>query len=133
MPYRLTRSPQWRNCPKRTWSSWPGKDWANAEESASAAEELNAQSETMKDIVERLTAMVGGGEASNGHARQTQRRASAANGNPPRRASESSSGLTALHKAVSHQPKSVEHGAPVLVAHRANKDAFPLEEQFKEF
>ncbi|MFZ1145101.1 MAG: methyl-accepting chemotaxis protein [Bryobacteraceae bacterium] len=108
------------------------KTAANAEESASAAEELNAQSETMKDIVERLTAMVGG-EASNGHARQTQRRASAANGNPPRRASESSSGLTALHQAVSHQPKSVEHGAPALVAHGANKDAFPLEEQFKEF
>jgi methyl-accepting chemotaxis protein/methyl-accepting chemotaxis protein-1 (serine sensor receptor) len=33
---------------------------ANAEECASAAEELNAQSQTLKDIVERLTAMVGG-------------------------------------------------------------------------
>ena len=37
------------------------KSAANAEESASAAEELTAQSETMKDIVERLTAMIGGG------------------------------------------------------------------------
>ena len=27
MPYRLTGPPPWRNCPKRTWSSWPGKDW----------------------------------------------------------------------------------------------------------
>jgi methyl-accepting chemotaxis protein/methyl-accepting chemotaxis protein-1 (serine sensor receptor) len=41
---------------------------ASAEESASAAEELNAQSGTLKHIVERLTAMVGGGETSNGHA-----------------------------------------------------------------
>lgn len=42
------------------------KTAANAEESASAAEELNAQSETLKDIVERLTAMVGGGETTKG-------------------------------------------------------------------
>jgi len=35
---------------------------ANAEQSAAAAEELNAQSETMKDVVGRLQAMVGGGE-----------------------------------------------------------------------
>jgi methyl-accepting chemotaxis protein len=98
------------------------KTAANAEESASAAEELNAQSETLKGIVERLTSMVGGGEASNGHTRQTHRRAS-----------ESGADLSALRKAVSHQPKSMEYGAPVLAAHRASKEAFPLEEQFKEF
>ena len=34
---------------------------AQAEEGASAAEELNAQSEALKQIVERLTAMVHGG------------------------------------------------------------------------
>ena len=33
---------------------------ANAEERAAAAEELRAQSETVKDVVERLAAMVGG-------------------------------------------------------------------------
>jgi methyl-accepting chemotaxis protein/methyl-accepting chemotaxis protein-1 (serine sensor receptor) len=38
------------------------KTAANAEENASAAEELNAQSEALKDIVEQLTAMVGGKE-----------------------------------------------------------------------
>ena len=38
------------------------KSAANAEESASAAEQLNAQSETLKEIVGRLTAMVGGGK-----------------------------------------------------------------------
>jgi len=35
---------------------------ASAEESASAAEELSAQSMTLKEVVERLTALVGGGE-----------------------------------------------------------------------
>jgi hypothetical protein len=87
----------------------------------------------LKDIVERLTAMVGGGEASNGHARPVYRRAAAANGKSPRRAGECASGLAALRKAVSHQPKSLEHGAPVLGARGASKGAFPLEEQFKEF
>lgn len=33
---------------------------ADAEENASAAEELTTQSDTLKDIVERLVAMVGG-------------------------------------------------------------------------
>jgi methyl-accepting chemotaxis protein/methyl-accepting chemotaxis protein-1 (serine sensor receptor) len=92
------------------------KTAANAEESASAAEELNAQSETLKDIVERLTAMVGGGEAASGLARPVHRRVGAASG-----------------KAMSRQPKPAEHRAPALVAHGASKEAFPLEEQFKEF
>lgn len=107
---------------------------ANAEESASAAEELSAQSEYLKDIVDRLAAMVGGGEAAH-HARPVHSRASASDGKPSHRVCESSaSGLSALRKAVSHQPKSAEHAAPVLLAARgAGKDAFPLEEQFKEF
>src|SRR5260370_26872262 len=47
---------------------------ANAEESASAAGQLNAQSETLKDIVDQLATMVGGGDGENGRARQTHRR-----------------------------------------------------------
>jgi len=43
---------------------------ANAEEGASAAEELNAQAVQMKDMVNELTAMVGGAGANgNGHGR----------------------------------------------------------------
>jgi methyl-accepting chemotaxis protein len=109
------------------------KTAANAEESASAAEELNAQSEGLKEVVERLTAMVGGGEASNDHSRRVHRRVTAANGKAPHRTGESSIGLAALRKATSHQPKSAEPAAPVLAAHAANQDTFPLEEQFKEF
>jgi methyl-accepting chemotaxis protein len=47
---------------------------ASSEEGASAAEQLNAQSETLKDIVNKLTAMVGGGEAASSGVRQTDRR-----------------------------------------------------------
>lgn len=103
---------------------------ASAEESASAAEELNAQSETLKDIVNRLTAMVGGGEATNVNARQTHRRATPGNGKMQHRAGESASGLTALRKAASHQPEFAERRAPALTAGGASKEAFPLEDQF---
>jgi methyl-accepting chemotaxis protein len=105
------------------------KTAANAEESASAAEELNAQSENLKEIVDRLTGMVGGGEAANGHGRQSHRRIAKAS--PPRQQKESAIGLAALRKAISHPAG--EKGTPVHLAHTAPKDAFPLEEQFKEF
>jgi methyl-accepting chemotaxis protein/methyl-accepting chemotaxis protein-1 (serine sensor receptor) len=61
------------------------KTAANAEESASASEELNAQSETLKDVVVRLTAMIGG--AANGHNRPAHRRAAPAKGKSPHRPS----------------------------------------------
>ncbi len=98
------------------------KTAANAEESAAAAEELNAQSETLKDIVERLTAMVGGGETSNDDARPGQQRSSRVPAQ--RRPGESAAGLGALRKAVSNQSAYV---------HASRRDAFPLDEQFKEF
>jgi len=44
------------------------KTAASAEEGASAAAELHAQSETLKEVVERLAAMVGAGEAASGRA-----------------------------------------------------------------
>ncbi|MBI4874100.1 MAG: hypothetical protein HY822_05655 [Acidobacteria bacterium] len=109
------------------------KTAANAEESASAAEELTAQSETLKDVVARLTALAGCGEAANGAAWQPRRRAGAVGGKAPRQPSQSGAGLRALRKAVSHQPKPAGHEEPVLVARGAGKQAFPLDEQFKEF
>src|SRR5579871_1016516 len=105
---------------------------ANAEENASAAEELSAQSETFKGIVDRLTAMVGGSEAANGHTSQIRYRASAVSSKRPQWQGEPSASPAALGKAQSHQPKSAKPGAPVVTAFASDKD-FPLEEQFKEF
>jgi methyl-accepting chemotaxis protein/methyl-accepting chemotaxis protein-1 (serine sensor receptor) len=114
------------------------KNAANAEESAAAAEELNAQSETLKDVVERLTAMLGGSEASNdvGNDVGLVRRRAGANhlkAQASHRPGESASGLASLRRAVTHQPKSAEHPAPVLLGRGASKEVFPLDEQFKEF
>jgi methyl-accepting chemotaxis protein len=103
---------------------------ASAEESASAAEELNAQSETLKDIVARLTSMVGGGEGANGSVGQTYRRSSTSSST--RRPGASAAGLAPLRKAVSRRAKS-NHSEPVLAGQASHKGAFPLDEQFKEF
>lgn len=110
------------------------KSAANAEECASAAEELNAQSETLRDIVERLTAMVGGGQAGNdNHAGVRRKRTFAAHhaADAPARHRESGS-LHALRAAVTHKPTghAVE---PVLAAAKTDRSAFPLDEEFKEF
>jgi methyl-accepting chemotaxis protein len=103
---------------------------ASAEESASAAQELNAQSETLKNIVQQLTAMVGGGEAANGDVRQPYR--GNATSSAPRHPGRITAALAAPRKAMSRQPKSDRHEA-VLAGQPSHKDAFPLEEQFKEF
>jgi methyl-accepting chemotaxis protein len=100
---------------------------ANAEESASAAEQLNAQSETLKDIVDQLATMVGGGEGENGSVRQTHRRRA----KTPAPGRKESAASAALSRAVSHP--GAEKGSSARLAHGASKEAFPLEEQFKEF
>ena len=104
---------------------------ANSEESAAAAEELTAQSEALKEIVERLAALVGGGEAS--HEQAGHGRGGAAGDSMAWRRGESHSGLTALHKAVSYQPKFMEHGGPAGAGGNSGQEAFPLEEQSREF
>ena len=84
---------------------------AGAEESAAAAEELNAQSATLKNVVERLTAMMGSGQAANGGAGQTHHR---------------SSRDSAPRQAVPHQRKS-EQADPVFASRNSYKDDFPMD------
>ena len=105
---------------------------ANAEESASAAEELNAQSETLRDIVERLTAMVGG-VMSNGHAQHTGSRATAVYGDQRQRRSEPSCDLSALRKAVSQPTNTGKHEMQTLSAKRFDKESVLVGEQLTEF
>ncbi len=107
------------------------KTAANAEESASAAEELNAQSMTLKNIVERLTAMVGGAGTAGAH--QYARASSASAGKAGRNASAPASGLASLRKAVSRPANPARTATSDLFAHSASKGAFPLDDQFKEF
>ncbi|HEX8984913.1 MAG TPA: methyl-accepting chemotaxis protein, partial [Bryobacteraceae bacterium] len=97
------------------------KTAASAEESASAAEQLNAQSEAVKDIVERLTAMVGGVESAHARRYAVTRKAPAAHRQN-----------TAVHAAVVHKANAGP-AQPALVEAKAGKSAFPLDEDFKEF
>jgi len=106
------------------------KTAANAEESASAAEELNAQSETLKDIVHRLSAMVDGGSSMEARSSGSVRRRSA----PPQKApsrQEFRSGLGALRAAVSN--KTAGRVAEPVSVSKSARNAFPMDEEFKEF
>jgi len=111
------------------------KTAASAEESASAAEELTAQSETVKEIIGRLTAMVGGGDSGGAPVRPAHRGTSTAarKFTTARQSGEAASSLRALGAASTRQIKAADHAEPAFSAHGAGKDAFPLDEQFKEF
>jgi methyl-accepting chemotaxis protein/methyl-accepting chemotaxis protein-1 (serine sensor receptor) len=86
---------------------------ANAEESASAAEELTAQSKTLKDVIEQLIGMVGGTESRNGrHVGVSARR-----------------GAPAPTREIVKMPVA----QPVTARVKAEKNPFPLEEEFQEF
>ena len=96
------------------------KTAANAEESASAAEELTAQSETLKDVVDQLTALVGSTESRPNH-RLGGRATTARHTNaptPPR-----PSAFKANLSVAAVKPPNANNGP----------DAFPLDEDFKEF
>lgn len=109
------------------------KSAANAEESASAAEQLNAQSEALKQVVERLSAMVGGGEAGL-HEKSPRRKPLAAAKLPAvARGTNTGGGLSALRAAITKKPSATAHGTPSYAVHNSPDDAFPLEDQFKEF
>jgi methyl-accepting chemotaxis protein/methyl-accepting chemotaxis protein-1 (serine sensor receptor) len=108
---------------------------ANAEESASAAEELTAQSEALKEVVGRLTAIIGGGAGeSQTTARLAHRHSSApAKVLPPHRPGASTASLGDLRQAVTRQPQAAAPAEPVPAGRAAQKNAFPLDEDFKEF
>ncbi|MCC6262666.1 MAG: MCP four helix bundle domain-containing protein [Bryobacterales bacterium] len=109
------------------------KTAANAEESASAAEELNAQSMTLKSVVERLTAMVGGAGTAGATSYAPTRRTGMPNGKAGQRLGAAATGLTALRQAVSRPAMREEPAAMALSAHGGSKNPFPLDDQFKEF
>ncbi len=94
---------------------------ASAEEGASAAEELTAQSESLKGVTARLTEMVGGGQSNR---RTPVAHLSAQHSTPP--SSGSGRGLQALASAVSR------HAAPARSSHamagrNSEPDAFPMD------
>jgi methyl-accepting chemotaxis protein/methyl-accepting chemotaxis protein-1 (serine sensor receptor) len=91
------------------------KNAAGAEEGASAAEELTAQSETLKDVVARLDTMVGGTAASTRSLRPSP---------ATRPASKKSPKL--WERAASPAPRSPK---PAAVA----AGDFPLEDDFQQF
>ena len=101
---------------------------ANAEESAAAAEELNAQSEALKDVVSRLQAMVGGG---GGSATTSFRRATplARHAAPAKRRPAPSKSTS----FTSSGPAKNGFGGAVYKKKPSVEEEFPLEESFQSF
>jgi methyl-accepting chemotaxis protein len=93
------------------------KNAANAEESASASEELNAQAYSMKGTVEELLRMVGG--QANGHSRPALGLRANGNGRRPPM-------ITAARPARAKQPGPV----PRQVTH---EDVIPLDDDFNDY
>jgi methyl-accepting chemotaxis protein len=103
---------------------------ASAEESAAAAEELTAQSAALKDIVQRLTSALGLVLTVRAHNRSSRPVVSKAKAKTNTNTN-TKSNLTALHKAVARKPAVRPALQPTAVA--AGHDAFPMDEEFKEF
>ena len=97
---------------------------ANAEESASASQELSAQSDTLRTIVARLNSMVGGGAKSLELPVHERKRAAS---RPPVVGAR-------LHTATAQRRYAPDRASETaLAAVHADKGAFPLDEDFKEF
>jgi methyl-accepting chemotaxis protein len=101
---------------------------ASAEESASAGEQLNAQSAALKDLVGRLSKALGIESSVRNHKPTVTRKPAAA---IPAR-SDMRSNLSALRSAVAPKP-SARKEEPVLTSAGAANDVFPMDEDFKEF
>jgi methyl-accepting chemotaxis protein/methyl-accepting chemotaxis protein-1 (serine sensor receptor) len=90
---------------------------ANAEESAAAAEELTAQASTLMEVVDQLSAMVGGVKASH----RSQETAPARN---------AGTGLMSLQKTASRKPRGTPAPGASLSGRKADPHSFPMEEEF---
>ncbi len=94
---------------------------ASAEQSAAAAGDLTAQSQTLQDLVENLIGMVGAPARDGARHSAAERRPAAT---PPRQEACAAS-LSALRAAVTREPSGP-------AASRMAKNAFPKDEDFKK-
>jgi methyl-accepting chemotaxis protein/methyl-accepting chemotaxis protein-1 (serine sensor receptor) len=99
---------------------------ANAEQSASASEQLSAQSDTLRAIVARLNSMVGGGAEVASH-RPTHEPMRVASRGPVAR---SHTPAPPKHRAGGRHSASEPALAGVV---HADQNTFPLDEDFTEF
>jgi len=101
---------------------------ANAEQGASASEQLNAQSKSLMAVVARLRGMVSAGSPHALHT--TSKRAPGLR----RPVETSGSDLAALHTAMGPSKKAPRRAAEPVVAQRRSAADFPLDDsEFKEF
>jgi methyl-accepting chemotaxis protein len=103
------------------------KNAASAEESASASEEMSSQAEVLRSLVDRLQNMVG--QQEQGHVRGGRLPSLPKNRVAP---SGTVKPLQVLREAVGYKSPARPHQAAHPVA-TGGKDAFPLDDDFREF
>jgi methyl-accepting chemotaxis protein len=101
---------------------------ASAEESASAAMELNAQTHVLRNVVGDLRKLVGGGsdQQAGGNAPSSEAEEALAAEKPAR-------ALVARHSSNGHSRKSITAVAPVAAADSRQKSELPMEGNFTSF
>ena len=97
---------------------------ANAEEGASAAAQLNAQSDLLKGLVQSLTSMVGGGYATRVQVKRVGISPVAHSYKAPARP---------LKRAALLKPSLSKKPAAAPSQFAIDAESFPMEESFKEF
>jgi methyl-accepting chemotaxis protein/methyl-accepting chemotaxis protein-1 (serine sensor receptor) len=111
------------------------KTAANAEESASASQQLSAQAQSMKSVVVELQELVGGGSQTD---RRGKARGSIVRGKsgklPPLASSQKqpAGSLNALRESVARRPPPVTAAVPAG-NDKVDRSALPLDDDFKEF
>jgi len=110
---------------------------ANAEEGASASEELSAQAETMRNFSAQLRSMVGGAQQSFSRPVPVGAKAPpkppAAAPKPVSEIAETSRSLAALRKATANRPVRPSADPVPAAAGKLGRAALPLDDDFKEF
>jgi methyl-accepting chemotaxis protein/methyl-accepting chemotaxis protein-1 (serine sensor receptor) len=109
------------------------KNAANAEQSASASEELSGQAETMRSVVGELQAMVDGGRQDAGHGTPGGRQARPRQGGSAATGGGHLRSLKALQSAASGRNAGRSSEAVPVGAGKPDRSALPMDDDFKEF
>lgn len=96
---------------------------ANAEESASASEELSAQAESMKEMVDRLTTLVGG-RSTGAHESETGRRGSISKGGRRHAVGRNLGRADVMYHEISDRPKTNSEAAHRAIPLDDNDEGF---------
>ncbi len=106
---------------------------ASAEQSAGAAQQLNAQAHSMEDVVDRLTIMVDGASGARAVSKQKRSAPAAKSPSKVKKTAARAVSVTKIKSAISFPPSPSRGAPPAYAKAVAAEDSFPMDDDFKEF